>query len=1174
MKISQQSIHSLFQKGYAMPMVILTTGLVMVIMLSVLQNALSVKISLDDQYYTMLAKESSEAGLVKAVGCYKGGTTNWTTLKPEDSCLGSSGNGGGGGGGSVTSPPQFVSHTSGTNYAEFTVTANKPVGLVAGNLVLCGISTTDQTITAQAGWTQVAASPNSYESEYYVFGRVLDGTEGTSFTFTGNVSWRQRVAHCVGIAGQHNNYVHSVAVNGSNGWNVTPTSNAATSISKTLLIGFQGSCCSSNNSSTPPTGMTELSDSNSDGNWSQGAIAYKTLLNASNEALSWTLASNANWSTVAIAIAPKPSSGGGGGGGGGPTVPADWYDAQFLTRKKITFANAASTENLTNFPVKVTFNSSNIDYTKTKNAGEDIRFTDSDGRTLLSHEIERWNEAGNSEVWVKVPQIDAGSNTDYIYVYYNNSTAADGQNRADVWSNNYRSVWHLSESPTGASPQFKDSTSNNNHGTAQGGMTSGQSIAGVIGNGVQLDGSNDYISTASLINNPQNLTIETWFHTSSAAGRKIVGFERSQTGSSTNYDRHLWIGTDGILRSGANDGTADIAMGTATRHNSTWHYAAATIDDANNNLRLYENGTLSRTIANNNAEIFNGYWRIGAFRLGGWPQGGDGYFPGRVDEVRISSAVRSASWINAQYRSMGSSFNTFGSAVNVDGTVMGVATGSNAPNSVIKGPNFIATFNVNPPEVNSDNVLSITSTGTVNLFNANGVFKTYKQVAKRTVVNGSWTTVVTKNRMHAGENSYVIAPDKAIYGAGRNNLGQLGNLNTVNQSTPVRFQLPAGVTAKYIGANDNATLVVGSDGNVYGVGNNTAGELGDGTTINRTTPVRFNLPVNERAIAVDIEDSNNNNTTWVLTESGNVYGVGENSFGQLGVGHFNDTTAVVRMNMPTGGVTFRAMSVDGPHITFMGTDNQVYGVGANWVGQLGSGAFGNTATIQKFQLPAGLTAKSWQADDENTYVLASDNRVYGAGANNFGQLGIGSSGTNFATPQLFNLPAGVTAKSMVMDGGLTIVIGSDGNAYMAGRNDFGAIGNNTRIHVASPIRYAIPAGKTVIDAGTSSYYVHVITADKEIWGSGTNWNGNIGDGTTAERLVPVRTQWPSSVTPIAITSGAENPYVLTDTGEMWGWGNNVDGRLGNGAMNYDQLTPVKFNFTSSATQIQATSINY
>jgi Domain of unknown function (DUF2341) len=104
----------------------------------------------------------------------------------------------------------------------------------------------------------------------------------------------------------------------------------------------------------------------------------------------------------------------------------------------------------------VALNSSRVNYNLIKAAGADIRFVDSDNQTILDYEIERWDTSGTSTVWVKVPQIDASSNTDYIYMYYNNNAASDAQDAAGVWSNGYSAVYHFGQT-TGA---YTDSVSN------------------------------------------------------------------------------------------------------------------------------------------------------------------------------------------------------------------------------------------------------------------------------------------------------------------------------------------------------------------------------------------------------------------------------------------------------------------------------------------------------------------------------------------------------------------------------------------------------------------------------------------------------------------------------------------------------------------------------------------
>lgn len=85
-------------------------------------------------------------------------------------------------------------------------------------------------------------------------------------------------------------------------------------------------------------------------------------------------------------------------------------------RQNIVFENLDVTENLVDFPVLVKLDSMRIDYSKVEDVGEDLRFTDSNGSEVLFYEIQEWNESGESFMWVKVPQIDANSDEDFIYV--------------------------------------------------------------------------------------------------------------------------------------------------------------------------------------------------------------------------------------------------------------------------------------------------------------------------------------------------------------------------------------------------------------------------------------------------------------------------------------------------------------------------------------------------------------------------------------------------------------------------------------------------------------------------------------------------------------------------------------------------------------------------------------
>ena len=255
------------------------------------------------------------------------------------------------------------------------------------------------------------------------------------------------------------------------------------------------------------------------------------------------------------------------------TIPAatDWWNTSWSQRKQLTFNNTGQAENLTNFAVLVELDSTRINYALTQNAGQDLRFVDADG-TVLAHEIETWNESGTSYVWVSVPQIDASSGSDYIWMYYGNASAPDTQNADAVWDAGFSGVWHLGSNELDSAGTNDGINSNSTNG------------AGAIGSGQSFNGSNAQVYTTTQFANPQQYTVEAWFRTSSAGGKKIIGFESDQTGTaSADWDRHLYVGTDGRLYFGSYyqpTDSEDVANSTTNYADGAWHYAVGVRNDA------------------------------------------------------------------------------------------------------------------------------------------------------------------------------------------------------------------------------------------------------------------------------------------------------------------------------------------------------------------------------------------------------------------------------------------------------------------------------------------------------------------------------------------------------------------------------------------------------------------
>lgn len=342
------------------------------------------------------------------------------------------------------------------------------------------------------------------------------------------------------------------------------------------------------------------------------------------------------------------------------SAPADaWYDTDWLYRRKITFDNSAQAENLTNFPALVTLDNTDIDFAKVKAAGADIRFTDSDGSTLLSHEIELWDDGTeNAVVWVKVPQINASSNTDYIYLYYGNTAATDSQNASAVWSNGYAGVWHMNQNPGGTAPQILDSTSNARHLTSAGSMAADDVVDAKIGKGLSFDGTNDYLSIPLSGLNFDTGHIEIWIQKSTTPFRAFFRTDGSGCDSEfylTSNTAGFW--TNGSCAAGTYEATTSVGGATGWNHTS--------FQGRSDGNTIFINGLqVSPNYVQGNASraIFLDDFASGAtlFSLG---TAGDPseFWNGIMDEFRISNTTRSGAWIAAQYTNMNGGYVSYGS---------------------------------------------------------------------------------------------------------------------------------------------------------------------------------------------------------------------------------------------------------------------------------------------------------------------------------------------------------------------------------------------------------------------------------------------------------------------------------------------------------------------------------
>ncbi len=330
---------------------------------------------------------------------------------------------------------------------------------------------------------------------------------------------------------------------------------------------------------------------------------------------------------------------------------AEWLDPSFQYRHWLTFKNGAATEDLIDFPVLVTLTRDRVNYgAMGADDGSDIRFTDSDGVTVLDHQINTWSFDGTSTFWVRVPRIDEKSSADHIWLYYGNSAAASVENKTGVWDSGYRGVWHLSD--------LQDSTANGNAGTNAGTTPT----TGVIGSAREFDG-----SAFIRIGNPESLqitdalTLEAWCYRRSAGYQVVVGkydYLLNDRSYMLGFDRlDLPGGPCAIVSENGDFDDAGFVEHSGSDVFNTWMHVAAVFGP--NRLRLYVNGVRVAEDTPSFTTLFDTTENV---IIGGCDDGLYLRFDGMLDEVRISATARSDSWIRAQYLSMTDAFVGYGPA--------------------------------------------------------------------------------------------------------------------------------------------------------------------------------------------------------------------------------------------------------------------------------------------------------------------------------------------------------------------------------------------------------------------------------------------------------------------------------------------------------------------------------
>jgi alpha-tubulin suppressor-like RCC1 family protein len=373
---------------------------------------------------------------------------------------------------------------------------------------------------------------------------------------------------------------------------------------------------------------------------------------------------------------------------------------------------------------------------------------------------------------------------------------------------------------------------------------------------------------------------------------------------------------------------------------------------------------------------------------------------------------------------------------------------------------------------------------------------------------------------------------------GYNGSGQLGNGTATSSDVPVAVLGISDAKAVASDTYSNSFCAVLTTGQVKCWGNNSGGQLGNGTTTTSEVPVLVKKITT--ATAVIGGDSGGVDGFCALLSTSHVDCWGDGFSGELG----NGTTANSDVPVAVHNITNAATLISGfEGFCALLSTSHVDCWGDNTFGELGRATTSNYSDVPV--AVTGITDATAVAGDSvsatNCAVL-STGRVKCWGEGGDGQLGNGTT-ANSDVPVAATGITGATAVASDGDGGSFCAVLSTGHMKCWGFNDYGQLGNGTTTGSSVPVSVKNITTAAEVTGALYDFCARLATGQVDCWGFG--FYGQLGNGNTASSDVPVAVQVITNAA--TLISGDYGFCALLATSDVDCWGYGFYGQLGNGS---------------------------
>jgi len=434
----------------------------------------------------------------------------------------------------------------------------------------------------------------------------------------------------------------------------------------------------------------------------------------------------------------------------------------------------------------------------------------------------------------------------------------------------------------------------------------------------------------------------------------------------------------------------------------------------------------------------------------------------------------------------------------------------------------------------------------------------------------TWTAI-SAGDASAGDKSVLAVDNGKLFAWGRNLTGQLGQGNTIDRSSPVQV---GALTTWAIPSSARNAMCTKTDGTLWSWGDNSTGQLGQNNTIYRSSPVQVGALTNWATPAAAAQYS------LCVKTDGTLWSWGWGNFGALGLNDTNNRSSPTQVGALTN---WSIPQINNPQFAACSkTDGTLWSWGRNFDGSSGlgnttsysspkqvgalntwvlpDGFAGATSCLQGVitSAPISLTLPIVTGTAQEGEILSSTTGTWGQFPSSFAfQWQRGTSNIGGATSSTYTIQAadvGSTLRCVVTatnsiggtaanSANTATVIAYVGKLFAWGNNGSGVLGlgfGGAYTSVSSPVQ--VGAETLWSSKRTGNNFVLAIKTNGQLWSWGANFSGMLGQGNTAARSSPVQvgalTNW---ATPG--TGGNASCCVKTD-GTLWTWGYNDFGQLG------------------------------